>query len=368
MPGRSEEYRENPFTPTFGEVPVHMAGRSLLLSDLQRAFRSKKRHPSLTTAFTGARGTGKTALLSLAANEAEARGWIAVKTVAIPGMLDDILISARRAASHLLSEHSDSKLSGIELGQLIGLEWEHALQQTNWRNEMTTLLDQLADSETGLLIVVDEVQPKLSEMVELAAIYQLFVMEERKVALLMAGLPHNMLMLESDKTVSFLRRAQKHQLGRIPDFDIRDAIQRTIEDSGRTIDEQALDELVTAADGFPFMMQLVGFRAWDQNPSVDKISLEDAKRGVFLASEELRERIVKTTYAGLSAGDRAFLRAMLEDENTSTIADIAQRLGKTSSYAIQYKNRLLGQGVIEETLDGLRFQLPQMREYVTEIE
>lgn len=64
-------FPENPFTPTFGEVPAHMAGRAVLLNDLKRAFSATKRHPSLTTAITGARGSGKTALLSLAAEEAK---------------------------------------------------------------------------------------------------------------------------------------------------------------------------------------------------------------------------------------------------------------------------------------------------------
>lgn len=359
--------KENPFTPTFGEVPAHMAGRSLLLNDLRRAFSSTKRHPSLTTAITGARATGKTALLSLAAAEAEQRGWVAVKAVAIEGMLDDILISAHREASHILDSSSHAKLSGIEVGQILAIEWENAPRPTNWRNEMTYLLDQLEETQTGLLIVVDEVQPKLNEMVELAAIYQLFVMEGRKVALLMAGLPHNISMLESDKTVSFLRRAQKHELARIPDFDIRDAMLRTIEDSGRTIESAALDALVAAADGFPFMMQLVGFRTWDQNPDAAQISSRDAMKGIDLANDELRERIVKITYNSLSKGDRTFLEAMLQDDDSSAIKDIAQRLGKTNSYATQYKNRLLTQGVIEESAGGVSFQLPLMREYVQQM-
>lgn len=42
-----------------------------------------------------------------------------------------------------------------------------------------------------MLFTVDEVDPTLDEMVQLAAFYQHFVREGRKVALLMAGLPHN---------------------------------------------------------------------------------------------------------------------------------------------------------------------------------
>ncbi len=357
---------ENPFTPTFGEVPAHMAGRSSVIRDLTRAFGSSRRHPNLTTAITGARGSGKTALLSLAADEAQALGWVAVRTVAMPGMLDDILISARREAAHLLPQGGKARISGVEIGQALSVEWDRADEPTNWRNEMTGILDALGEGGTGLLIAVDEVRPDLDEMVRLAAVYQLFVTEGRKVALLMAGLPHNMLRLESDKTVSFLRRAQRCQLGRIADYDIRDAMRRTIEDAGREVDDEALDVAVQAAGGFPFMMQLVGFRMWDQAQDSPTITMKSAEEGVRLAREELRDRIVRTTYDSLSAGDRAFLRAMLADEEQSTIGDIARRMGKTNSYATQYKRRLLGQGVIEERGGAVRFQLPLMREYVQE--
>lgn len=41
-----------------------------------------------------------------------------------------------------------------------------------------------------------------------------------------------------------------------------------------------------------------------------------------------------------------------------------RRLSKTRSYAAQYKNRLLGQGVISESVDhALRFDLPLMRKF-----
>lgn len=55
---------ENPFTPSFGEIPVYLAGRREIIDACSRAFLSERRRPELTTLFSGARGTGKTALLS----------------------------------------------------------------------------------------------------------------------------------------------------------------------------------------------------------------------------------------------------------------------------------------------------------------
>lgn len=356
--------KENPFTPTFGEIPAHMAGRTSLLSDLHRAFSASRRSPYLTTAVTGARGTGKTALLASAANDAESIGWIAVRAVALPGMLDDILITAQRMTGHLTGNAQTPRLTGIEIGQAIGAQWERPTEATNWRNDMTILLEQLEETQTGLLIVVDEVQPNLQEMIQLAAVYQLFVTEGRKVALFMAGLPHNILQLEKDKTVSFLRRAQQCQLGRIPDFEVADAMRKTIEESGRDITDEALDVAVNATGGFAFMMQLVGFRMWDRRPGRDTIEIGDAQEGAALAQAEFEDRIVRVTYESLSKGDKAFLNAMLQDKEASRVSDIAHRMGKSTSYATQYKNRLLGQGVIAQCPDGrVCFDLPLLREY-----
>lgn len=81
---------ENPFTPGFGEVPPHLAGRRQIVDDMIMAFESTRCRPDLTTLLSSARGTGKTTLLRLLAHKAEGNGWIAVNTTALPGMLNDI--------------------------------------------------------------------------------------------------------------------------------------------------------------------------------------------------------------------------------------------------------------------------------------
>ena len=253
------EILENPFTPTFGEIPLHLAGRGTLLNELKRAYSGKKRHPSLTMAITGAHGTGKTALLAAAADEAEAAGWIAARATALPGMLDDILISTQREGSHLIDSPS-AHLSSIEIGGAFSASWENPHRPTNWRNEITHLLNQLRDSETGL--------------------------------------PNNILSLEKDKQVSFLRRSQKRRLARISDVEVEQAIRRTIEENGRSVSDEALQKMTKAANGFPFMIQLVGFHVWEASSS-QEIDLQAACSGIKIAESELLENIVKVTYSEL---------------------------------------------------------------------
>ncbi|MFR7733860.1 MAG: hypothetical protein ACLU7D_11230 [Collinsella sp.] len=111
-----------------------------------------------------------------------------------------------------------------------------------------------------MLIAVDEVDASFAQMTELVTTYQHFVSENKKVALLMAGLPFRVLALLTGKSTSFLRRAAQHSLGSISPTEVKEAFRLTIEDGGKTISDEAIDLAAKAIDGFPFMFQLVGYR------------------------------------------------------------------------------------------------------------
>lgn len=356
----------NPFTPSFGKIPPFMAGRAELVGDMLRAFDSGVGDPNLSSILVGSRGTGKTALLFYLSAEASSRGWVCANVAAVPGMLEDILERAKEASAHLREPEGGAKLTGINVGQALGLEWEREPEaKGNWRTRMNRLLDELNGQGVGLLITVDEVRVELGEMVQLASTYQHFVGENRKVALLMAGLPGKVSSLLRNDSVSFLRRACRFTLGRIADSEIEDALRKTVEEGGRRIGSGALAKAVDAIGGFPYMMQLVGFRMWGRHPENEAVSEADAEAGVALARRDLKERVLDATYYDLSRGDVRFLRAMLEDGGESRLADIASRLGEGSNYTSTYKKRLVEQGVIGERGHGIvGFDLPWFEEYL----
>ena len=360
--------QSNPFTPTFGIVPPIMAGREELVEELSCAFANGLGDPNLCTILAGARGTGKTAFLSFIADEASSQGWIAAKTTAAEGMLEDILQQATWNAQSFLDNMGGRKLKGLTVGQLVGSEWENERPVAgNWRTQMNRLLEQLDEYDIGLLITVDEVKVSVDEMKQLARIYQHFVTEGRKVALLMAGLPHNVSQLLRDDDISFLRRSRKHHLGRIPDFEIREALRLTLQEGEKSMGPESLDEAVAAIDGFPYMMQLVGYCAWSEGGAEEELAPDAVRRGIARARKEMIDGVLEYTYLELSQGDKRFLGAMLQDEGESSLAVIAERMGVRSNYASQYKKRLLEQGIIGERVRGyLRFDMPVFREYLAE--
>ena len=218
-----------------------------------------------------------------------------------------------------------------------------------------------------MLFTVDEVDPTLDEMVQLAAFYQHFVREGRKVALLMAGLPHNISSLLNNKTVSFLRRSNRRALDRIPDGEVSAALVRTAQAGNRNVDAAALTAATESIGGFPFMLQLVGYYAWDENPRASTLDSADFARGIAIAQQDMTYRILDATFAELSPGDLRFAAAMLEDEGDSRIADLVERLGRSSSVVAQYRKRLIDAGIIGKRARGLvGFDLPYFRDYLQE--
>ena len=358
--------QSNPFTPGFGTTPLFLAGRNPILTDMRDAFDAGPGNPDLCTILIGARGSGKTALLSGIEVEAGLSGWITVHAIAGKGLLEAVYERACAAAQHLLEAQSKKRLTGLEIGQVLSVQWENdSAERPSWYIRMCVLLDELKSKDIGLLITVDEVRATIDEMVELASNYQLFVREGRKVALVMAGLPVHVSALVTNESVSFLRRATHRYLERISDEDVELAFRLTVESSGKVIHDEALHDAAQAIQGFPYMLQLVGYHTWLFARNDNIITPEHLEKGVRVARRKLEDSVFSATYRELSEGDRKFLRAMLEEEEPCRLSAVARRMGKSNSYASSYRLRLLNQGVIDETLSGrLRFALPFFKEWL----
>ena len=343
----------NPFTPSFGKVPPILAGRKILIGEFEQAFSLNPNDPNLCSLFSGPRGVGKTVLMSHLARKAEASGWISANVTARPGMLEDILERTMDAANEFIERPSFKRLTSVSISSLFSASWEYRNSDSgNWRTRMSRILDVLAEYSIGLLITIDEIDPHLEELIDFSATFQHFVREDRKVALFMAGLPVNVSALLSDKSVSILRRAAQHQLGRI----------------GKSIGDDALSLAAEATGGFASMMQLVGFRTWIEAEDSSVIEVTHVERGAELARRDFVNGIIKKTLQDLSDGDIAFLEAMLPDKgHPSLMNDIAERMGKTPNYARVYRTRLVEQGLISAPRRGfVEFEMPLLREYLME--
>lgn len=354
----------NPFNPGFGHVPARIAGRAAIQANLRQALEVGRDDPNLCTLLVGPRGTGKTALLNLSLRWAQELDWAVASVTTGPDMLQQVIEQTMLAVQKL--PHVDGvkvKTPVVEVSLTGGLA-----ETGTWRTRMSLLLDALNAKGRGLLICVDEVLAQDPALVSLVADYQqLSASEGKKVALFMAGLPDNVRGVKKDKIASFLRRARMQQLGAIPSGDVREAMTLSFADSGQTIEPRALDSMITAIDGYPYLFQLVGCYTWRYAQGARVVTAQHAGPGIESARDEMRETVIDATLADLSDGDLSFLAAMLPDQETSTLKDLGQRLGRSSGHVSTYKKRLLRAGVITTVGRGrVRFALPGLREALEE--
>ena len=355
---------KNPFTPTFGHVPFALAGRTDYIDDVVGGLANRPGDPNRTTIFVGPRGSGKTVMLTALARIAAEQGWIAVSVSARDGMLDEIIWQLRTKASHLLPADSNSDITAIKAGPFGGTREVHH-EIASWRSRMSSAIETLNDQGVGLLITVDEVNPRCGEFATLVDTYQHFVREGFDVALLLAGLPGRVSALLADENVSFIRRAFQRPLGPIPTIEVEEALYETFAANGRDIKPDALAMAAEATGGFAFAIQLVGYYLWRQSPDKEFLDVEDAQRATALARREMERSVFEPTIRDLRPRELQYLLAMTQDSGPSVTSDIAQQMGVSMTNASNLRRRLIEHGVISEVRMGrVQFEMPMLQEYL----
>lgn len=363
----------NPFSPTFGASPPELAGRDEVLEAIGDALDTGPTHPDYSALIIGARGTGKTVMLEAVEEQIRAQGWLTISETAFPTGLPGRLT---RHATELLIQLDDDqprwRITGLHAAS-VGVTVEHLGNgndddPADLRTVLAALGDALKQHGTGLLITIDELQAgDIHEVREFGSIFQhVSRREERPIAFIGAALPSIENGLLAGDTATFLQRCSIHDIGPLNPRETRDAIAKPIYNHGARIGQEGLDAAVAATSGYPFMVQLVGFHSWKaaQDPGAG-ITLADVSMGIKEAERRIGRLVLGPTWKELSEIDRNFLIAMTADHGESKLADIADRLGVTTSYAGVYRQRLLRAGVIAATGKGrIAFTHPATRDWI----
>jgi hypothetical protein len=357
----------NPFRPSFGVVPAKIVGRSAIIANYLKSLDAPPGDPYRTTIFTGTRGMGKTVILNEIADEAAANGWIAVNASLNSEMLENIIDEIRRLSNHIISDGSKTRISGVSaagFGINLSSDKEDTSMQS-WRGKMTVILDELREKDIGLLLCIDEAHGGSTELQILASAYQIFVSTGYNIALAMAGLPQAVSDLLNDKVITFLRRAHREKLEAVSIEDVKAALKSTIEENNRSIDSAALVAAANATDGYPFLIQAVGYYSWAQNENAEMISSSDVKLGIESAQRQMEMSVLETALADISEKDREFIYAMAADDGPSKVADISERMNVSANYVSTYRRRLISEDIIKPAgFAYIDFAIPYLREYL----
>ena len=340
----------NPFNPQFGKRPQQFIGRELLKNDFLQSL-DDPNDPNRTTIITGIRGSGKTAILSDIHAGLDAKKYTVIDVTAHDGMLLEILDGFIR----------DSKGKGWLDKGYKDIESHSGVH--SFRFLLSGLLDEVKKGNKTTVFLIDEVHNEAPGMREFAVTYQHLVREEYDVALMMAGLPGSVNDVLNDKVLTFLRRAHRVELENIETKAVEIAYDKAFSNAGRSFLGKALKETAEATDGYPYLIQLLGYYLF--NDGSRAIDSKLARQSLELAKIELFKNVHDMLFQELSIMDHDFLFAMAEDEATSDFASIKERLGVSPGYASKYRSRLIAAGMVKAAGHGkLAYAPPYLREYL----
>ena len=356
------------FSPSFGNKPRVLVGRSEELRELEEGLSSVPGSKERARLIIGQRGLGKTVLMLELVDYAKKNGYIvAAPTVAKKGMEQKILEKLVSDGADVL-EPSKRRVTGGNFGVLgfsIGIETEkNAAESVSFQTKLSAICDEAAKHKKGIVIMLDEVQNN-EYTEEVAVAYQELVGAGKNIAMIMAGLPATISGVLNNHVLTFLTRASKLNLGPISYAEIDAYYYKCFREMGISLNENQIWDAALQTEGSPYLMQLIGHYITvlaDQNGSIDDALYN---RAVLTAKKEYMNDLCQVALTGISDGDMAFLRAMTEDSGTSRIQRIAERMGVSPAYAQAYKKRMMEAGLIEQVSRGeVRFAVPMLRDYL----
>lgn len=359
----------NLFQPTFGNRPERYIGRDdvieKFMSGLQEPIGSRNR----CTLFLGQRGMGKTALLLELSDRAQEEGYVVARVTAHEGMPKAIIEQVQLNGAQFFNE-KQRKLTGVSAGALgfsLGLSFSEAAErQYGFRSKMALLCDKLAEKNKGILILIDEVRTSAA-MREVASAYQELVGDRKNIAIAMAGLPHAVSSVLNDSVLTFLNRAMKVELGTISVNIIRAYYENALRKVGFKIVDELLDRAARSTQGFPYLMQLIGYYLIQYTPEGGQVTDKIMSKVEDAAMSDMKDNVFRPILSPLSDNDMIFLHAMARCNDVVTTAKLQEELGEKGPAIQPYRKRLIDAGVIEAPRRGeLVFAVPYLKEFLRE--
>lgn len=383
----------NPYAPGAGTQPPELAGRDALRESARIALeRTRIGRPTKSVMMVGLRGVGKTVLLNLIREEAEASGIYALpmeapESQSLPALLAPRLHTALLKLSHkqaakALAQKALRGLAGfvgalkvkyrdIEVGLDVspepGLADNGDLE--NDLQELFELVGAAAKADSACVaFFVDELQ--YVEETQLAAlITALHRTSQRRLPVVMLGAGLPQVRGRMGKAKSYAERLFNFsEIGPLSPEDARLAIDKPARDEGVEIEFRALDEIVFQTQCYPYFLQEWGKHVWDvaERSPITISNVEVATRQVIA---NLDQSFFLVRFDRLAPTEKKYLRAMAElGEGPHRSGGIAQQLNRPVTSLAPTRRTLIDKGMIWSPSHGdTAFTVPMFDEFMRHI-
>lgn len=370
----------NPFKPTAGKMPPILIGRQSIIDDFKEGLENGAGAPGRLMLITGQRGYGKTVMLTELGRVAKDAGWEVISETASEGMCDRLASALVRPGMKLRGANVQPSIgvSGILNASLGGASFSVDQVALTLREVVNQRLAKMPRGK-GIVFTIDEAQAaSMVDMVALATTIQHVIRDEdmrdvsdsdkHGVAFVFAALPSLMDELLHERVLTFLRRSVQHDLGLVAYPDVRSAYIEVVREGGLAIDSEVAELAAEASDGYPYMIQLVGYYMWRAAEVRGSKEIEEADviQGKKDALVLFDDAVCAPLFDGLTAAQKLFVKAVAKEApQPAKVSEIANRAHRSASWVSKYRASLIKERVVESAGYGLvRLSASHLAEYV----
>ena len=361
--------RRNPFVPGAGLQPPELAGRDHLLADasidMDRVLAGR---PAKGLILLGLRGVGKTVLLNRLRALADEKGFRSVRIEApegssLPELLTpelrrtiyalDLRRSAnarlRRAASVLANFAKVFKVRAGDLELSVDLtpgEGDTGNLEQDLPRLLVAMAEAAADRHSAVGLFIDEVQ-YLSATELAAVIVACHEIAQQNLPFLFVGAGLPQVAALAGEAKSYAERLFDYpQVGALDSHDARLALVKPAEAEGVSFDGDAVEEILAAAQNFPYFIQEWGYQVWNAAPA-SPISGAMVRAASPQVVSHLDNNFFRVRFDRLTPLEQKYLRAMAElGPGPCATGRIADTLGVRSASVATVRQRLITKGMV----------------------
>lgn len=336
----------NPFSLIFGKNPQLTIARPIEKNEIIDAFSNEPINHQIYL-ITAIRGSGKTVLMTEVSKYfKDKEDWLVVELNPESDMQASLLSKLNSLAGPTI-KNINLNLSLFNVFT-IGANLENKV--TDIETAIIEVLNFLKKKKIKILITIDEVVNN-SNMKVFASMFQILVRNDLPVFLLMTGLYDNIKNLQDEKSLTFLYRAPKINLGPLNMNAIKTKYQEIF-----LLNDADAKKMARLTSGYAFAFQALGYLTFKNNGDYKK-SLEEYKM-------YLEEYSYEKIWSKLSETDKKVINAIIKSKN-GDVKEIMSICNMDNNHFNPYRKRLINKGLVDGKVRGkLKIILPLFDEFV----
>ena len=388
------ELWNNPYAPGAGTPPPELAGRDTLLDNARSAVkRSKSGRVARSFIVVGLRGVGKTVLLNEVQAIADAEYAItdcievgnndSFSKLIIP-TLRSILLKLDRASgvngyvkkglrvlksfigTVKLNVH-DSEVS-LDIDAEPGIA-DSGILSKDLADAFVAVAEAAKVCQTSIVILVDEIHNLPLNEIE-ALIMAIHRTNQKGLPFLVIGAGLPSLVRFSGNAKTYAERLFEYpEIGQLDSTEARRALIMPAIQENVEFEEDAISEVVSQTQGYPYFLQEWGYQAWNTAQNTP-ITLSDIKKSNTLILDRLEQNFFRSRYERVSDAQMRYLKAMARcGPGPHRTGQIAQTMGKSSRQVSSVREALIHSGMIYSPKYGMTaFTVPLFDEFMNRVQ